>query len=375
MDVTQFGLRRRPFRAAPDLEAYYPSSTHEAALTQVREAIESEQGIVLLTGEPGTGKTLLTRRLLETIAEHVRPILITNSLFSNRKDLLQAILFELGLPYENATEQTARLLAIDSCLKHYNDGGSTLIVIDEAHELSVELLEELRQFSNLDGKDGKAAQVLLVGLPAIEAKFQDARLTVLRQRLQTRGRIEPLGIDESADYLIHQARVCGGKPDRLFGDDVLDIFCHAAGGIPRVLNQAASLALQLAKENGTDFVDTEAAVEAITQLGLDPIHEGEMIEEDRERPESIRIKPADILLAPKIIDSRIDMRVGETKYLDPMDTPSRPTTLPFAPVILPIADGPPTFIYGHELVDGMDVIGPQRPAGHRDLWKPSDQVG
>jgi type II secretory pathway predicted ATPase ExeA len=322
---TRFGLRRRPFRPTPDTDAYYPATTHEAALAGLHRALADDEAVMLLTGPPGTGKTLLARRLLESLDDSVRCVLLTNGHVARKGDLLQAILFDLGLPYQGLTEQVARLNVTESCLEHFRSGGKTVVVVDEAHHLDADVLEELRLLGNLEGKDGKAVQVVLVALPEIEKTLEHAALTALRQRLTERARLEPLDVQESADYLMHQVRAAGGRPEKLFGTDVLDILTHAAGGIPRVLNQAAHAAFSLAADAETDTVDAEAAVEAVTRLGLDPIAEAEAVVEPDEPIRMPAPAPASEAVRP---------------------------TIPFPPVILPIDDGPPTYVYeGSEPTD------------------------
>lgn len=344
MYESRFGLRRRPFRPTPDTDSYYPATTHEAAIDSIHRALENDEGIVLLTGESGLGKTIVARRLLESFDEPVRCVLLTNSHFSRNGDLLQAILFDLGLPYQGLTEQVARLAVTGACLDHFTQGGKTIICVDEAHHLATDVLEELRLLSNLEGKAGKAVQVLLVGLPEIEEKLEHSALTALRRRLTTRAVLEPLDGEESADYLMHQVRVCGGQPDRVFGPDVLDILTHASGGSPRLLNQTAHLAFSLAAEAETEIVDAEAAVEAITRLGLDPVEDEESLATD---DDPVRL----------IVPTAIEVPMAE-----PVTSPGRPT-IPFPPVILPIDDGPPTYVYGD---DGEDTATPIRA---------SDRVG
>jgi type II secretory pathway predicted ATPase ExeA len=360
MDHSRFGLRRRPFRSTPDTDAYFPAAGHEAALNRLRHAIDDDDSLILLTGEPGTGKTLVARRLLEGLEEPVRCVLLTNPHVARKGDLLQAILFDLGLPYQGLTEQVARLAVTESCLEHYRTGGKTLIVLDEAHHLDSELLEELRLLGNLEGKDGKAVQVLLVALPSIDAALGQPALAQLRQRLTTRARLEPLDAEESAAYLRHQVESAGGRPDRLFGEDVLDILTHAARGVPRVLNQVAHLAFDLAAEAGENRVDAEAAVEAVTQLGLDPAAEAERLAADEE---AVRLVP---------IPADDDPRPAKGTAAAVAEPPR--TTIPFPPVILPIEDGPPTYVYGDDLAD--EPVGPPRPGAGRDPWTgPTDRVG
>src|SRR5262245_7836131 len=227
MFETRFGLRQRPFRPVPDTDLYFPAGGHEDAINRLRRAIDADEGIMLLTGEPGTGKTLITRKLLESLEESVRTVLLTNSHVTRNGDLLQAILFDLGLSYQGLTEQVARLAVTESCLEFYREGGKTLVVIDEAQHLHPDVLEELRLLSNLEGKDGKAVQVLLVALPDIDRAIEMPSLVAFRHRLTVRSKLELLDASESAEFLVHQVRAAGGRPEWIFGEDVLDILTHA----------------------------------------------------------------------------------------------------------------------------------------------------
>lgn len=347
MFETRFGLRRRPFRPIPDTDSYFPAAGHEDALSRLHRAIDADEGIMLLTGDPGTGKTLVARKLLESLDENVRTVLLTNSHVSRNGDLLQAILFDLGLPYQGLTEQVARLAVTDSCLEFFREGGKTLIVIDEAQHLHPDVLEELRLLSNLEGKDGRAIQVLLVALPDIERAIDMPSLAAFRQRLTVRAKLEPLDASESAEFLVHQVRAAGGRPEWIFGEDVLDILTHAANGNPRVLNQVAHAAFSLADEAEQGQVDAEAAVEAVTRLGLDPEADAEPLPTDDEPVRVIPARPTPIVdePAPGVVP-----------------VPARPT-IPFQPVILPIEEGPPTYVYGDELGDQAELKGPSDRVG------------
>src|SRR5262249_30495679 len=263
-----FGLRQRPFRTTPDTEFYYPATAHEVALADLRRAIDDEEGFAVVTGEAGTGKTLLLHRLLETLGEPCRAVFLTNPHWAGRSDLLQAILFDLSLPYLGLGEQELRLAVTESCLEHFQDGGKTIIVVDEAQHLSAEHLEELRLLSNLEGKHGKAVQVVLAGLPELAATLDRPGLSAVRQRVAVRAALEPLSPHQAGDYLMHQLRVAGGRPDRLFSEEAFALLAGAGQGVPRLLNQLAAAAMHLAGQAGAKQVDAEAALEAIIRLGL-----------------------------------------------------------------------------------------------------------
>src|SRR5437867_350011 len=143
MDWSIFGLRQRPFRSTPDSASYYPATGHELVVGRLLQALREDEGLLLLTGVPGVGKTLLCHTLLERRGDGLS-ILLTNSHYSNRTALLQALAFEMALPYEGRGEQELRLAGTGCLLERLSEGKATLLVVDEAQHLSVDLLEELR---------------------------------------------------------------------------------------------------------------------------------------------------------------------------------------------------------------------------------------
>jgi type II secretory pathway predicted ATPase ExeA len=268
MYETHFGLRQRPFRPTPDTACYYPATSHERALAQLHQALADEEGLLLLTGDPGTGKTLLCHCLLERLGTQVTTAFLTNSHVRDAAGLLQAILFDFSLPYEGRSEQELRLALTDYLLKNYGTAQRTVLVIDEAHHLAAELLEELRLLGNLEGPQGKAIQVVLVAQPSFLERLRRPELAAFTQRLATRARLNPLDVHEAADYLVHHLRLAGGRPGESMSDEALEILARGSGGIPRLLNRAAHQALVLAAAAGTSVVDAEAALEALAALGL-----------------------------------------------------------------------------------------------------------
>ncbi len=269
MTESHFGLRQRPFRPTPDSDAYYPATTHERALARLTQGIAADDGLLLLTGEPGLGKTLLCHRLLERLGEQTVSAFLTNTHIDDRAGLLQAILHEWSLPFAGRGPQEMRLALTDFLLENYQAGRRALLVVDEAHHLPGDLLEALRLLGNLEGSHGRAIQVLLVAQPAILATLQRPELTAARQRLSVRACLQPLDVHEGADYLVHHLRAAGGRPDHILTDEALEILARGSGGIPRLLNQAAQQALQLAYEAETTQVDAEVALEALAALGLE----------------------------------------------------------------------------------------------------------
>jgi type II secretory pathway predicted ATPase ExeA len=272
MYETRFGLGRRPFPATPDCACYYPATTHERALALLRRALTDGDGIVVLTGAPGTGKTLLCHCLLERLGPTAVSAFLTNSHLGSRAALLQALLYDLSLPYDG-DEQELRLRLTDFLLASYRAGRPVVLIVDEAQHLSPDLLEELRLLGNLEGGGGRAVQVVLVGQAGLLETLRLPGLAALGQRVTARARLEPLGAEEAIDYLRHHLRAAGGLVEEIATEEALALLACRTAGVPRLLNQAAHQALALADAGDSSTVDVEAALEALAALGLEGAEE------------------------------------------------------------------------------------------------------
>lgn len=271
MTTLPFGMRYRPFRSSPDCASYYPATGHEQVLARLYEAVVGEDGLMLVAGEPGTGKTLLAHRLLGRLGGSYVSLLLCNTHINTRLELYQALLFDLGLPYQGQSEQELRLRFTEAVLESFGRGKPTLIIVDEAHHLSPDLLEELRLLGNLEAASGKAVQVLLLAQPSILGTLQDSRLAALRQRLVVRLWLEPLDLEESCDYVLAQLRMAGAKAEQRITTEALELIGRTAHGVPRVINQIAAASLHLAASADVPKVDAEVVLEALASLGLEPV--------------------------------------------------------------------------------------------------------
>lgn len=268
MDLARFGLTRRPFRTTPDTGAYYPSATHETAAAALREAYSAHDGLALLDGEPGTGKTLVALRFLESLDDSITRIMLPAPRYTRPADLFQAILFDLGVDYHGLGEQELRLAVTGQLLTSLIGGGPTVMVIDEAQHLTADVLEELRLLGNLETRASKAAFIVLVALPALRERLKQPDAAVIAQRIAVRSRLEPFDASESVQYLRHRLQAAGCEAENALTDEALSILAAHGKGLPRLLNRAADLAMTLAIEAEADGVDAEAALEAIARLGL-----------------------------------------------------------------------------------------------------------
>ncbi len=276
MYEAHFGLKRRPFGSTPDGDYYYPATSHERSLSTLLTAVLDLEGIAVLTGEPGTGKTLLCHRLLERLGPDVNNAFLANSHLPNRTALLQSILFDLSQPYMGLSEQELRLGLMDHLLKRFGAGQRTVILVDEAQHLDADLLEELRLLGNLEANHARAIQVVLIAQPGLDVTLNRQECAGFRQRVAVRVTLEPLDRHEAADYLTQHIRAAGGRAQSIFTDEALEILGAGSRGIPRLLNQSGHQALLLAHSAHLAAVDAEVALEALSILGL----QAEPTEED-----------------------------------------------------------------------------------------------
>lgn len=288
MDLAHFGLTRRPFRPTPDTDAYFPAATHEAALAGLRRAYDARDGLALVDGEPGTGKTIVVRKFLDGLDPAVGPVFLPATRFLRPADLYQAILFDHGSDYHGLSEQELRLRVTDHLLGRVSAGEPTVIVLDEAQGLGPDVLEELRLLGNIETRSAKAAFIVLAAQLGLRERLTRPEMAPFAQRVAVRCKIEPLGREDSARFIQHQLEVVGGRPG-LVADEALALLTEHASGVPRVLNQAAALAFELAGSAEAETVDTEAAWESLVHLGLVP---GEPDPEPAPRPKVRLGKPA-----------------------------------------------------------------------------------
>jgi type II secretory pathway predicted ATPase ExeA len=270
VDWAHFGMERPPFRPAVDAASYFASPSHGSALAALAAAFARREPAVLIDGPSGVGKSLVARKWLDDLLPEVPRVLLPNARAERPADLLQAILFDLGKPYQGLTEQELRLTVTGHLLDAAAGGYPTVLVIDEAQHLSLAALEEVRLLGNLETRNGAAAFAVLVAQPTLRAALGRLAYALVADRVAVRAGVEPLSAEDSSAYLRHQVRAAGGDPARVFDPGAVDLLAGACGGVPRALNRAAGLAFELAAEAGAELVDVEAALEALGRLGVAP---------------------------------------------------------------------------------------------------------
>lgn len=265
-----FGFREPPFSVTPDPRFFYANPAYREAYSTLRYGVEARKGFVLVTGEAGTGKTTLLRMLMQHADSGIQTAFIFNPP-SSFTELLQAILNDLELPeiVEDKTRMTAQLN--DYLLDQFEQGQIVSLLIDEAQTLSREMLEQLRLLSNLEARNAKLVQIVLMGQPELEQKLDRSELRQLKQRIALRCRIQPLSPEDVARYIEFRLAVAGYEGEALFNRGVIDKIALHSQGIPRLINVLCDNALLRACRNGANKVSMEIINEAAHDLRLDQL--------------------------------------------------------------------------------------------------------
>ncbi len=261
-----FKLQSRPFLAAPHTSRYFPATVIENARKTLTRCIDRGEGAGLIVGPSGTGKTLLCLMLAERFQSRFSIVLLSSGRLGTRHALLQAILYELGLPYRGMDEGELRLSLLDHIEPAAAGGEGLLLLIDEAHTLPWRLLEEVRMITNLVRDGQPRVRVVLAGSASLEERFASPKLNSFSQRLAARCYLESLDSAETLAYVQAQISAVGGDPAQIFNDDALRSIYRASDGIPRLINQVCDHALILASLGGLCRLTSEAIEEAWADL-------------------------------------------------------------------------------------------------------------
>ncbi len=243
MYLKHFNLSERPFSITPDPRFLYMSLRHREALAHLLYGLGEGGGFVQLTGEVGTGKTTMCRCLLEKVPDNVDLALVLNPKVTSI-ELIATVCDELGIEYQ---EKDASIKMLTDVLNHYlleahAKGRRTVLIIDEAQNLSVDVLEQIRLLTNLETPTQKLLQIILIGQPELRTLLQREDMRQLAQRVTARYRLEPVTREETGAYIKHRLHVCGTTRP-IFNKSAVDRIYKLSGGIPRLINVLCDRAL------------------------------------------------------------------------------------------------------------------------------------
>jgi putative secretion ATPase (PEP-CTERM system associated) len=237
-----YHLRERPFALSPDPEYLYPSRVHQEALDYLRYGLETQAGFIVITGEIGSGKTTLLQTLLRTLDNQTTVGRIVNTILEPR-ELLETIMIDFGLDPSGRSKPLLLRDLSQFLVDQRIAGRLVLLVIDEAQNLGLGALEELRMLSNLETEKSKLLQIVLVGQPNLREKLAAPELEQLRQRITVSNHLPPLDADETGRYINHRLRRAAVGAPIEFPRDATDLIHARSRGVPRLINVICDAAL------------------------------------------------------------------------------------------------------------------------------------
>ena len=260
-----FQLRERPFALSPDPEYLYPSKVHSEALSYLRYGVEGHAGFVVITGEIGSGKTTMLQSLLGRLDRNTTVARIVNTMLDSR-ELLDAIVLDFGIDPTGMSKPVLLHRLAEFLVAQRQAGRLTLLVIDEAQNLSLPALEEIRMLSNLETEKSKLIQIIMIGQPELREKLSLPHLQQLRQRITVSYHLQPLDADETSAYVNHRLRRAAVGPAVEFPRDVTDVIHQRSRGVPRIINVIADATLLFAYGVDRRNIDIGITQEALAEL-------------------------------------------------------------------------------------------------------------
>lgn len=260
-----YGFQERPFNVTADPTFFFLSRRHQEAFSHLVYGIQDRKGILEITGEIGTGKTTLCRALLNHLDRGAKTAFILNPYLSQLQ-LLQAIVADFGIPIKSRNKLVLINTLNDFLLQEAAVGNNVVLLIDEAQNLSLKQLEQVRLLSNLETEKCKLLQIVLVGQPELLDKLRSFSLRQLNQRIAVRYHILPLDKDEVVEYIKHRLHVAGAKSKIEFSPDALEGIFNYTGGTPRLINILCDRALLAGFVLETCVITSEIIKKCIEEL-------------------------------------------------------------------------------------------------------------
>ncbi len=265
-----YNLKQKPFELVPSPDFLFLSRSHKKALTYLKYGVTERVGFMLLTGEVGSGKTTLIRNMIRGLDSDIILSKVFNTKVSSEQ-LISLINEDFGLEVSGKDKVTLLRELNDFLIEQYAKKSNPILVIDEAQNLTPELLEEVRMLSNLETDDAKLLQIILVGQPELKKVLARPELRQLRQRISISCHIQPITRAETEDYIFHRLEVAGNRDAVVFEEGTIDAVYNFSRGIPRLINIVC------------DFLMLSAFVEETRRISSDLVREviGELETENR----------------------------------------------------------------------------------------------
>jgi len=263
-----YKLQEKPFNLTPDPRYIYFTEKHCEALANLVYGIRERKGFIVLSGEVGTGKTTLVNALLDTLERTgILSAFIFNPLLSSI-EFFEYLLADLNLKCDTRSKSQCLIKLNSLLLERYRTGQITVLIVDEAQNLSTEILEEVRLLTNLETATEKLLQIVLVGQPELSLKLNSPELRQLKQRVSLRCALEPLALFETKEYIRTRLEIAGLPDQRVFPDSAISEIYRFSGGIPRLINSICDNALLAGYACDAKIIGAEIIQEVAHDLEL-----------------------------------------------------------------------------------------------------------
>lgn len=260
-----FGLHEEPFNNTPDVKYLYLSSQHREALAHMLYGIKEKKGFITITGEIGAGKTTICRALLNELDSKTKVAIIFNS-FISELELLKTINQELFLDYSSDSKKELIDQLNQFLLEQHSMGGNVVLIIDEAQNLAIQVLEQIRMLSNLETENEKLLQIVLVGQPELRDILQEEKLKQLKQRVSVHYHLNPLDLNETKEYIFHRLKIAGIHEPIVFSEEAFDLIFSYSQGVPRMINNICDRSLLAAYTRETRSISSQLVQEALDEM-------------------------------------------------------------------------------------------------------------
>lgn len=258
-----FGFREKPFSLIPDPSFLYLGSRHSMALTMLEYGLLNDAPIIVISGEIGSGKTTLIRHILNKFSANSTVGLISNT-HRAFGELMQWVAMAYGLPHEGKEKVTLYHNFVDFLIAEYAKGKRTILIVDEAQNMDMETLEELRVISNINADKDLVLQLVLVGQPELRDTLRKPVLEQFAQRITVDYHLEPLDVRETRAYILHRILTAGGTP-QVFSREAADLIHSLSAGVPRLINALCDAALVYAYADQKPKVTTRIVSQMVEE--------------------------------------------------------------------------------------------------------------
>lgn len=270
-----FGLRELPFNNTPDPRFFFSTPDHEEALASLVYAIRERKGFVLLTGEVGAGKTLVSRMMLRQFGTHISYANINHAV-QNAADLMESVCTEFELPVDTGSSNAVLVRTLqDYLLAQFAHNSPVVLMLDEAQNLPVDAFEQLRMIGNLEADDAKLLQIVIVGQPELQRMFASRELRQLRQRIFRSFHLPALSRSATEGYMRHRLQIAGVDCSDIFTSCAVDAIFNASRGLPRLINTICDNAMLSAYSADQRIIDAPFVKSVVQQTLLDATPESE----------------------------------------------------------------------------------------------------